>query len=193
MKLLPKTQSNQNGFTLVELLVVIVILAILGVVGMTLFSSTQSRARDAKRKEDISRLLTFFLKKLAPHYGGAIPEVTTEFITCLENYSWPGNVRELENVIESIIALSAEGPLDVQDIPARIRGEGSRPDNLKDAVLAGFVPFEEAERQFETEIITRALEKTGFTQTKAADLLGISRRILKYKMDKLGIIAPDEE
>jgi prepilin-type N-terminal cleavage/methylation domain-containing protein len=56
MKLLPKTKLNQNGFTLVELLVVIVILAILGVVGVTLFSGTQARARDAKRKEDINAM-----------------------------------------------------------------------------------------------------------------------------------------
>lgn len=55
-KLLPKTKNNQQGFTLVELLVVIVILAILGVVGVTIFTQTQSRARDAKRKEDISAL-----------------------------------------------------------------------------------------------------------------------------------------
>lgn len=55
-KLLPKTKYNQNGFTLVELLVVIVILAVLGVVGVTLFSGTQSRARDSKRKEDIGSM-----------------------------------------------------------------------------------------------------------------------------------------
>ena len=53
MKLLPQTKLNPKGFTLVELLVVIVILAILGVVGVTLFTGTQSQARDAKRKEDI--------------------------------------------------------------------------------------------------------------------------------------------
>lgn len=56
MKLLPKTKSNQNGFTLVELLVVIVILAILGVVGITIFTGTQASARDAKRKEDIGAM-----------------------------------------------------------------------------------------------------------------------------------------
>ena len=55
-KLLPKTKYNQSGFTLVELLVVIVILAILGVVGITIFSSTQNKARDAKRKEDINSM-----------------------------------------------------------------------------------------------------------------------------------------
>jgi prepilin-type N-terminal cleavage/methylation domain-containing protein len=55
-KLLPKTKYNQNGFTLVELLVVIVILAILGIVGITIFTGTQSKARDAKRKEDIGAM-----------------------------------------------------------------------------------------------------------------------------------------
>lgn len=62
-KLLPKSKSNkqslptgQKGFTLVELLVVIVILAILGVVGVTLFTGTQQKARDAKRKEDINAI-----------------------------------------------------------------------------------------------------------------------------------------
>ncbi len=68
-KLLPKTKSNQNGFTLVELLVVIVILSILGVVGVTLFSSTQSRARDAKRKEDISEMAAAMEANYIPGTG----------------------------------------------------------------------------------------------------------------------------
>jgi type IV pilus assembly protein PilA len=56
MKLLPKTKLNTEGFTRVELLVVIVILAILGVVGVTIFTGTQSKARDSKRKSDISAM-----------------------------------------------------------------------------------------------------------------------------------------
>ena len=47
--------------------------------------------------------------------------------------------------------------------------------------------FEEAEKLFESEMIMKALRKTNYVQTRAAQLLGISRRILKYKMDKLGI------
>lgn len=146
-----------------------------------------------KRKEDIGRLCDFFLKKLSPFYGGVVPAYTEAFISCLESYAWPGNVRELENVIESIIALSQGEDLSDADVPARIRGTTAPPDNLKDAVVGGFMPFEQAERQFEYEIITRALEKTNNIQTKAAELLGISRRILKYKMDKLGIVYQDEE
>lgn len=55
-KLLPKTINNPKGFTLIELLVVIVILAILGVIGVTIFTSTQNKARDARRKEDITAM-----------------------------------------------------------------------------------------------------------------------------------------
>ena len=54
------------------------------------------------------------------------------------------------------------------------------------------MPFEEAERIFETELIVKALKKAGGVQTRAAKLLGISRRILKYKMDKLGITEKGE-
>ena len=146
-----------------------------------------------KRKEDIERLVSYFLRKLAPHYGNKKITLNGEFISCLENYSWPGNVRELENVMESIVALTSSEELGISDIPARIRSSHTDPNNLKNSVVDGVLPFEEAERLFETDIITRALEKTGYVQTKASELLGISRRILKYKMDKLGIIAPDED
>jgi DNA-binding NtrC family response regulator len=146
-----------------------------------------------KRKEDIPKLVTHFIHKLSSHYGDKLPEVTEDFISSMINYKWPGNVRELENVIESIMALSTSQKLQVNDIPHRIRQSSSDLKSIKDLVVDGIVPFEEAEKKFETEIITKALEKSNYVQTKAADLLGISRRILKYKMDKLGIVASDNE
>ena len=79
MKLLPKTKLNQNGFTLVELLVVIVILAILGVVGVTLFTTTQGQARDAKRKEDISAIANAMEVNYRPGLGYTTPISTAWF------------------------------------------------------------------------------------------------------------------
>lgn len=139
-----------------------------------------------KRKEDIGELAEHFVQKLSPMYGGKQPKLSKEAIEVLNNYSWPGNVRELENVIESVLALASGETIQVGDLPARLRATQSQGE-LADEVLGGNIPFEEAERVFETEIILKALEKTNYVQTRAAELLGISRRILKYKMDKLGI------
>jgi DNA-binding NtrC family response regulator len=146
-----------------------------------------------KRKEDIPKLVTHFIDKLSSQYGNKLPEVAEDFISSMIEYKWPGNVRELENVIESIMALTTSEKLQANDIPHRIRQTSSDSKSIKDLVVDGIVPFEEAEKKFETEIITRALEKSNYVQTKAADLLGISRRILKYKMDKLGIVSSDGE
>ena len=139
-----------------------------------------------QRKEDIENLVQHFVAKLAPLYSERRPEVAADALEVLNRYSWPGNVRELENVIESVLALGTSDQIHAFDLPARLRAVHS-PANLKEDVLDGNVPFEEAERAFEMEIILKALRRTNFVQTKAAELLGISRRILKYKMDKLGI------
>lgn len=139
-----------------------------------------------ERREDIPALVAHFISSLAPLYGGREPKVLPETFELLQRYSWPGNVRELENVIESILALSGEPEIRPANLPARLRQPQSMGD-LKQDVVDGNVPFEEAERAFETEIILKALGKANYVQTKAAEILGISRRILKYKMDKLGI------
>ncbi len=144
-----------------------------------------------KRRSDIKQLADFFLDRLAPIYNNRRPSLTEEAWEIMENFSWPGNVRELENVIESILALSTEDHLGAEDLPSRLKVTSGQVE-LKSKVLEGIMPFEEAERIFETELIVKALKKAGGVQTRAAKLLGISRRILKYKMDKLGITEKGE-
>jgi two-component system response regulator AtoC len=146
-----------------------------------------------QRLEDIPRLFDFFVRRLSPIYGDRRPELSPEALEVLLNYSWPGNVRELENVTESLLALSTQDRIQASDLPSRLRAESEKKD-LKTDVLGGGMAFDEAERRFETDLILKALTQTNFVQTRAAELLGISRRILKYKMDKLGIPdRPDQQ
>lgn len=138
------------------------------------------------RSEDVPFLLQHFISKFQGRYGGRILTVQSDALESLMAYQWPGNVRELENVVESLMALSAHDEVQVADLPRKVR-EPSDESGAAPAVMTSGVGFEEAERRFETEMIVKALKRSNCVQTKAAELLGISRRILKYKMDKLGI------
>ena len=140
-----------------------------------------------ERRDDIPRLVDSFIERLSPVYGDRKPSLDESALKVLMNYAWPGNVRELENVTESILALCQKDLISEEDLPIRLRKSENSGGDIKEDVLGGLLGFEEANRVFETDIIVKALEKTGYVQTKAAELLGISRRILKYKMDKLGI------
>lgn len=139
-----------------------------------------------ERYEDIPILVEHFLQGLMDSYGNRILTFSEDVWTVFREYSWPGNIRELENVIESVMALCPDELVTPEQLPARLlRHEISEPVQFR--MLDQGLSFEEAEKKFESEIILKALKKTGFVQTRAAELLGISRRILKYKMDKLGI------
>ena len=138
------------------------------------------------RYEDIPFFLEHFNNKFAKRYGNRRLTFTPEAIETLLAYGWPGNVRELENVVESLMALSLSDTVVADCLPPRVR-ERSERSHLRAPTFTGDLKFEEAERIFETDMIIKALKRTGYVQTKAAEILGISRRILKYKMDKLHI------
>lgn len=139
-----------------------------------------------KRKEDIPMLVDFFTNKYTRQEGLKKKKMSTESLDCLLHYHWPGNVRELENVIERLVALCSKDTVLPEDLPINIK-KNIKLNAFKHAVLQGSMSFEKAEREFQKDIILGALEKTGGVQTKAAEMLGISRRVLKYKMDLLGI------
>lgn len=144
------------------------------------------------RFEDIPILLDHFLRKLGRRYAGRALEFSSASMDALIQYEWPGNIRELENVIESLMALSPVDKIEVEHLPRRITN--NRRKSSEETITPGALQFQKAERDFETDIILKALKKSNYIQTRAAELLGISRRILKYKMDKLGISdRPPEE
>jgi two-component system, NtrC family, response regulator AtoC len=145
-----------------------------------------------ERKEDLPLLINHFLAKKAEEEGQSPKEISPEAVGLMMNYEWPGNVRELQNIIEQIVTLSPQSKIQAEDLPDLFRKQ-VKSSTLKEQALSGKISFERAVTEFEQDIILEALRKTRFVQTHAAELLGISRRILKYKMDLLGIIPPDEK
>ena len=139
-----------------------------------------------ERKEDIPLLVDHFLKRIMEERELVVKGMSDEALDLLVQHHWSGNVRELENTVERIALLSRNRKILPEDLPQNVRNS-ARLNVLKEAVLDGNVTLETAQSDFERDIILNTLRKTNFVQTKAAELLGISRRILKYKMDKLGI------
>ena len=129
--------------------------------------------------EDIPLLAEAILTRLAATAGMAeIPTLSSEAVQVLKTYPFPGNVRELENILERALTLSdgqTIGPPDLQLRPSAAPA-GAGPANLGDQM-------EEMERR----AIREALEKARYNKTRAAALLGMSFRSLRYRIKKLGI------
>jgi len=139
-----------------------------------------------ERKEDIPLLIDHFIRKFNEENNKNVKGVNKEALELMMNYEWPGNVRELENLIERVIALTPNDHIQPNELPLSLINI-SKINGLKEYILDGKVPFLKAEEEFERGIILDALKRTNYVQSHAAEMLGISRRILKYKMDKLGI------
>ncbi len=143
-----------------------------------------------ERSEDIPFLVNHFLEMKARAVGAPVKHLTREAMDRVMSYSWPGNVRELENAIERAVILSGDRTeLDIGDLSDRLRApvaEGPL-GALVAEVCSGRRSLGEATDIFERVLILRSLESANHNQTRAAELLGTTRRILKYKIDKLGI------
>ncbi len=144
-----------------------------------------------ERGEDIPLLAKHFLEKRLDEERRPRIEFGKEALELLTRYSWPGNVRELENFVEQAFIWSKNATqITPEHLPTLIKND-SRSTSLRDDTLAGRMSLEKAVMEFEREIILDALKRTNYVQTHAANLLGISRRMLKYRMDTLSIGRPD--
>jgi two-component system response regulator AtoC len=144
-----------------------------------------------ERPEDIPLLLDHFLRLKAQEHSIAPKSLSPEVIDFFSSYYWPGNIRELENLIERLTILTPHETVMLRDLPVSMRST-DQTATLKEDVLSGSRPLSEAVDEFERELIVKALQRTGFNQTKAAALLGTSRRILKYRIEKLKINDPND-
>ena len=132
-----------------------------------------------ERKDDIPLLVQHFMAK----HGGKDCKMLSEVLDILNRYDWPGNVRELENIIERAIVLKKEdNVISPEDIPDHIKIKQLRSQMSLEIPDEG-VKLEEVEKA----LIINALNKAGQNQTRAAELLNISRQTLIYRMQKYDI------
>ena len=134
-----------------------------------------------ERKDDVPLLVDHFLVKFAK---GQKLRISKGALRVLEAYDWPGNVRELENVMERAVVLSGGKVIEEGDLPDFVKF--GREEKSKVQIPQDGISLEEIEK----EAIVLALKKTGWNQTKAAELLKIPRHILLYRIKKLRIQKP---
>ena len=139
-----------------------------------------------ERLEDVMLLALHFLKDAAAAAGRGPVSFSAPAKTALRRYRWPGNVRELANAIEHAVALSDGSSLELSDLPAVVVDEG-RIQAMRDEVKAGRIDFATAVTRFERNLLREHLKRSGWNQTHTAHSLGMTRRLLKLKMDKLGL------
>jgi two-component system NtrC family response regulator len=132
-----------------------------------------------ERREDLPPLIDHFLRAFAKKNGKSIRGLTREAREALLRYDYPGNVRELENLVERAVVLTRDDVIGLSDLPLTLEAQAAEPEGG-----AGLVAAVEG---MERRMIRDALLKADGTQTRAAELLGISERVLRYKLKKYGL------
>jgi len=145
-----------------------------------------------ERVEDIPLLITHFIDRFNVEFRKKTLGLTSDAMDCCEQYNWPGNVRELRNVIERAMILENKEFLDVEDLPQALRASSENCDGIASAHRTRTTVFELPEggyglREMEEQMVRQALERTDGNQSRAAELLDISRDSLRYKMRKFGL------
>lgn len=136
-----------------------------------------------ERVEDIPLLVEHLVRK----HCGSTGIVTSEALKCLMAYPFPGNVRELENIIERSLVLDRER-ITLDSLPAQVRGAIKRFDlHAAVDIPDEGIDLEPALENLEKQYLLKALDKSGGSKTKAAELLGMSFRSYRYKLSKFGL------
>ncbi|MDA7619056.1 sigma-54 dependent transcriptional regulator [bacterium] len=142
-----------------------------------------------ERREDIVLLANSFLSEFAKENGRPEKPLTGAAMSSLLNYGWPGNVRELRTALEHAVVMSNQSELDIQHLPDFITGLGH--DFGSSSVKNTLAPKEEFNlHALEQRAVQGALRVTDGNRTKAAELLGISRRTLQRKLRDVPLIDP---
>ena len=138
-----------------------------------------------ERRQDLPLLIDHFLRVFAEKNGKRIRGFTHEARETLLRYDYPGNVRELENLVERAVVLTRDEVISKDDLPLMVQP----PE--KGAEEEGGSSLTAAVEGMERQMIREALARSGGVQTRAAEMLGISERALRYKLKKYGLTGDD--
>jgi len=139
-----------------------------------------------ERREDIPLLAGHFLRKYAEENAKKVQGFTPEAMDALMGYEWPGNVRQLQNVVERCVVLVSADHIGVEDLPAEVRDEETQYKSAVD-LLPLQINLSETLEKIEAALVRRALARAEFVQVKAAEMLGVSKSLLQYKLKKYNI------
>ena len=141
-----------------------------------------------ERRDDIPLLIDFFMKKFSEEYADASPkQLTPRAVSGLRRYDWPGNVRQLEGYLLRSFVLAESDLIDLEDLPAEISDSSLAPTDFHVEIPEEGVSIEEVVKEY----IRVALMQARGNQTKAAQLLGISRRMIQSRMTNYGFSSQD--
>jgi two-component system NtrC family response regulator len=135
-----------------------------------------------ERREDIPPLVDFFVKKYAGREGKKIGGITQEAMAALVRYPFPGNIRELENIVERAAVFAEAEAITLDDLPVFLR------ERREDDVASGDLTLPERVRRLEVREIKRALLEAGGVKSRAARTLGLTERMLGYKIKTYKIV-----
>jgi len=141
-----------------------------------------------EREEDIPLLINHFVEEFSREQNKNIDKVSSLAMRLLCNYHYPGNVRELGNIIERCVTLQQSGRLTAENLPSRFVEETvhlDAPANMD--IPPDGIELDRVTANLERKLISRALDITGGNRSRAARLLGITLRSLRYRLVKLGM------
>ena len=140
------------------------------------------------RMEDLKSLIGFFFSRFQDEYISVEKKtLSPEAMSALQRYDWPGNIRQLANCLLRAFILSESSTIQLTDLPAEIHDNSLPPSNINSEIPKGGVSLEDIIREY----IKSALTQTQGNQTKAAELLGMSRRKLQSRMKNYNLDSRD--
>ena len=142
----------------------------------------------AQRKSDIILLAEYFIENLNVKYNKAIRKLSPGAIHLLMNYSWPGNVRELENCMERAVLTATDDCVQAQNLPPSLQAAGASSSGSPAAVLGDdSSTLEVLLANYERQILQDAIRKNDGNLSAAGRKLGLSPRMMNYRMNRLGL------